>query len=110
MLRGGLALLWRGCEYARDLDAHGGEFAVECEALYEAGLSAIDLRWLIARGYVETAPAVAPTEGQHQAPSKNSGWKIACFVLTASGAALASEVVSRTLSHFPKCLPFFSLN
>src|SRR5438067_293599 len=71
MLKGGLALLWRSFEYARDLHTVGWEFAVGCDALHEAGLSAIDLRWLIARGYVECAPKL--NQGNRQQQSACAG-------------------------------------
>src|SRR5215469_6589668 len=64
MLKGGLSLLWRGFEYARDLDTDGREFAVAFDALYQSGLTAIDVRWLIARGYIEFALGTAPPGGE----------------------------------------------
>jgi hypothetical protein len=99
LLKGGLALLWRGFEYARDLDAECWEFAVAGDALYQAGLSAIDLRWLIARGYVEFAPKTASSGGQKQFAEKNRPFegKNTCFILTKAGAALALQVLSQTL-------------
>jgi hypothetical protein len=94
MLKGGLALLWRGFEYARDLDAEYWEFAVGCDVLYQAGLSAIDLRWLIARGYVESAPKVNQANGR-RGDGKNA------FILTKAGAALAWQVLARTMPPVP---------
>jgi hypothetical protein len=99
MLKGGLSLLWRGFEYARDLETGGWEFAVEDDALFQAGFSAIDLRWLIARGYVEFAQLAAPSEGKEQIPEKKRPFatKNACFILTSAGAAFAMQILAQTL-------------
>jgi hypothetical protein len=99
MLKGGLALLWRGFEYARELDSDIWEFAVKGDALCLAGLSDIDLRWLIARGYVDCSLKASASGCQEQFPDKNRPWEVtnACFILTKSGAALALEVLSHGL-------------
>jgi hypothetical protein len=99
MLKGGLSLMWRGFEYARDLDRERWEFAVDCDALCQAGLCPIDLRWLIARGYVELVPNGGQTGSQKQISEKNRPLeeKNASFVLTKKGAALALQILSRTL-------------
>lgn len=92
MLKGGLALLWRGFEYARDLDRETSEFAVEGEALYRAGMSAIDLQWLLARGYVE-ATSKPPQAAKRESFEKNgTGAENTLFILTKSGAALALQI------------------
>jgi hypothetical protein len=106
MLKGGLALLWRGFEYARDLDSDIWEFAVKGDALCKAGLSEIDLRWLISRGYVKFSPNSDPARCQEQFPHNNRPWegKNARFILTMPGAALARCVLSRTLVPF-QCTP-----
>jgi hypothetical protein len=100
MLKGGLSLLWRGFEYARDLETDGWKFAVGRDLLCQSGLSDIDLRWLIARGYVEIAPSTAANVGEGQLRAinfppdlDNSG-----FVLTKAGAALAVQLLSPPLA------------
>jgi hypothetical protein len=103
-LRGGLSLLWRGFEYARDLDAKTWEFAVDCNALYQAGMSAIDLRWLIARGYIQSAPNSVPSGGQAPFADKRLSFEShkVSFILTNLGVELASEVLSpKVKSHLP---------
>ena len=109
MLKGGLSLLWRGFEYARDLETDSWEFAVECESLYQSGLSAIDLRWLLARGYVESAMKTSPEarESQLFETSRPLGVPQTRFVLTKAGAALTVRILSPTLKS-ARCLP--SLN
>ncbi|HEX3151333.1 MAG TPA: hypothetical protein VHR66_24860 [Gemmataceae bacterium] len=98
MLKGGLALLWRAFEYARDLDIDNCEFAVECDALYHAGLSAIDLRWLLARQYVECTCKTPPSGSGKlsSVSSQNVDGTNDCFVLTSSGAALALQLLTKT--------------
>jgi hypothetical protein len=106
MLRGGLAILWRGFEYARELDADVWEFGLNCDTLRRAGLSDIDLRWLIARGYVECSLDPAPNGGQRHWSPKDQSWNEsnAQFILTKAGAILALQVLSRPLNplvHMP---------
>jgi hypothetical protein len=99
MLKGGLALLWRGFAYARDLAADRCAFAVSYDVLSRAGLADIDLHWLIARGYVEPARITVPAREPATFPGKDLSLKVkdACFILTEMGAALAQEVLLGTL-------------
>ena len=106
MLEAGLALLWRGFVYARDLETEGWEFAVNRDVLYQAGLSAIDLRWLNARKYVESAPGTVSSQRQKPCPQEHARFneKATHFILTNAGAAFALQVFSRGLepvSHNP---------
>ncbi len=95
MLKDGLSLLWRGYEYARDLGAGRGDFSLDTAALGEAGLSAIDLRWLTARGYI----AAAPTDASPAFPRLNrpAAGKVTCHVLTDAGVAFACRILSPAL-------------
>lgn len=97
MLKSGLSLLWRAFEYARDLRTESWEFAVERDALYQTGWSAVDLRWLIARGYVQVTPGAAPGGGPQGLPDGDRPWdnKNSSFSLTEAGATLALQVLSR---------------
>src|SRR5262249_51892192 len=99
MLRGGLSLLWGSYQYSSDLNADSWEFAVDCDALYLAGLSAIDIRWLIARGYVEVAPNTALAGKRKPLPANTQPFegKNTCFILTKAGIALALQLLSPTL-------------
>jgi hypothetical protein len=96
MLKPGLSLLWRGFEYSRDLGTDREQFAVDREFLYGTGLSDIDLRWLIARGYIRPARPAARSPGdgsnretRHQSSPENVG-----FILTEMGVTLAMQVLS----------------
>ncbi len=97
MLKKGLSLLLRGYEYTRDLGSGSWEFAVEYDVACQAGLFEIDLRWLMARGYVESGPINALSNGQRHLRDQNSrlDTKNARFVLTEEGAAFALEIVSQ---------------
>jgi hypothetical protein len=106
MLKGGLALLWRGFEYARNLETEGWDFSVNRDALYQAGLSAIDLRWLISRKYVEFALKTAAPGRPNRCPHESLPChdKNTHFILTNAGAAFALQVLSRApqpVSHIP---------
>ncbi|MBC7856090.1 MAG: hypothetical protein IAF94_21885 [Pirellulaceae bacterium] len=97
MLKGGLLILWRGCEYARNLGLESWEFAVEQETLARAGLLPIDLHWLMSRGYVEMAPRVTSPEcRQGLSPPCNGSHEEqdACFFLTRAGMAYVSLLLT----------------
>jgi hypothetical protein len=98
MLKTGLSLLWRAFEYARDLHTESREFAVERDALYQTGWSAVDLRWLIARGYLQVSPKAAPASTPRDFAGDGPPWENnnSSFSLTETGAALALQVLSRT--------------
>ncbi len=97
MLKGGLLILWRGCEYARNLGLESWEFAVEQESLARAGLLPIDLHWLMSRGYVEVAPRVTSPLGRHGLAQHCNGSceeQHACFFLTKAGVAYVSPILA----------------
>lgn len=95
-IRAGLTLLKQAYDYARDLDRDVWEFAVEIRALREAGLISSDLRWLTWKGYVEHGDETTELGmdrrqfSWHRTPTFS---KQTCFVLTAEGAELASDLV-----------------
>ena len=97
MLKGGLLILWRGCEYARNLGLESWEFAVEQESLARAGLLPIDLHWLMSRGYVEVAPRVTSPLGRHGLGQHGNGSceeQDACYFLTKAGVAYVSPILA----------------
>jgi hypothetical protein len=81
-LKSGLFVLWRGFEYARDLNTPTCEFAVDANTLHQAGFSTIDLRWLVASGFIEV---VASSDSNQTS-----------FMLTPVGYDLANEVLSKS--------------
>src|SRR5438034_7747322 len=86
----GLALLWRALQYARNLQADTWDFAVERDDLCNTGLSTVDLRWLIARGYVEFGQENARAN-ECKRSFRRFGVsfvaKLASFIVTEAGAS-----------------------
>ena len=52
-LRAGLAVLWRAYIWAEHTGANVWDFAVGTDSLYQTGMTAADLRWLITKGLAE---------------------------------------------------------
>jgi hypothetical protein len=102
MLKNGLSVLWRGFEYARDLDRERWAFAVELDELVQLGLSEIDLRWLVFRGYVDYASNGTLNSRLHESGSLGCSFESGrtAFVLTSAGASLALQILT-TKSHAP---------
>jgi len=93
----GLRALWEGYRYADGLGRDRWEFAVEMEFLRAAGLNNNDLRWLLAKGYLDhaqetTAPGCTPRRfrrGKNLPLRERSS-----FVLTDAGVTLARAVLA----------------
>lgn len=96
-LKDGLALLWRAFQYARHLGTDVWDFAVERAELCDRGLSTVDLRWLIASGYVEYAQEHGGAQTVKRSFHAGVSFlaKRVGFVLTEAGAALALETFSK---------------
>ena len=112
MLKGGLLILWRGCEYARNLGLESWEFAVEQETLARAGLLPIDLHWLMSRGYAEVAPRVISPGARHGHSQDGNGSREehdACFYLTKAGVAYVSPILAGGSPPAPRMLPAWRL-
>jgi len=90
-MRPALMLLAKAHEFARDLQTDVWQFAVDLESLEAKGLSHNDLRWLVAKGYLECA---VETHARKEGVRAFRPWdKLhfcdqACFVLTADGLTL----------------------
>ena len=54
-VRAAIRLLHEGLFYAQDVDLPPWDFAVEIQRLRDAKVTNSDLRWLVAKGYVEHA-------------------------------------------------------
>jgi hypothetical protein len=94
MLRKGLAILWRAYHYSRDLNTDSQEFAVSHACLYRAGLTPVDLRWLLARGFVQI---MSPKANSERAPDLQlQGKGRVGLVLTNSGVGLAKRLFQKT--------------
>lgn len=89
-------------DYADDAGSDKWEFAVSIRHLHELGLSEIDLRWLVQKGYVEHAREMTlpgDSTRQFRPTGEVTFCKRTCFVLTEEGISKACSVaVDRSLS------------
>lgn len=94
-----LVLLLEALGYARELERSPWDFAVEIAALYQTGLTASALRWLVCKGYVEHACELT-TQGRGARDFRRSeGLRFdrrTCFVLTEAGLAFARDVFAHS--------------
>jgi hypothetical protein len=82
---------WDG---ARDLQLQAEEFALEMRPFYVAGLTNTDLRWLVAKGYVDHLEEQIDARTGCRSFRRSHSLTIthgSCFVLSAAGLAFASE-------------------
>jgi hypothetical protein len=92
----GLAQLWQAYVYAEDVGASLWDFALENDQLYAADMTISDLRWLIAKGYVEHGQETSFYGDPHRSFRLSSGFNFVpttCFVLTPKGAEFAGRIV-----------------
>ena len=98
-LRAGLAVLWRAYIWAEHTGANVWDFAVGADSLYQTGMTAGDLRWLITKGLAEHRQETSAYEAPRRSFSRSNGYffnKSTCLVLTRSGAELAEHVFRET--------------
>lgn len=98
-LRAGLALLWRAYVCAQDTGVNVWEFALRTRWLYEAGMTASDLRWMVAKGFVEHGEETSGYDEPHRSFRRINGYFFnnqTCLILTPIGAALAEHVFRET--------------
>src|SRR5437870_2774956 len=91
----GMALLLKAFVYAESLGRSVWDFAVEIDALQEAGLMRPDLRWLLCQGYVEHAVETTAPGRSTRCFGAMGGLNFTrkdCFALTAEGARLVQAV------------------
>jgi hypothetical protein len=99
-LRAGLALLWRAYLCSQDTGVNLWEFALRMGRLSEAGMTAGDLRWLLAQGFVEHGQETPNREAPHRSFTPGNGYffnDLTCVILTARGSALAEHVFPETV-------------
>jgi hypothetical protein len=93
-LRAALALLQHALDCAKDAQAPPWDFALEIGQLYAAGLTITDLRWMVAKGFVEHADETSVHGDEHRSftPSRGPSFLPATSILlTIKGAALAAR-------------------
>lgn len=87
--RCGMSLLWQSWTYAQDAGADMWDFALEINALYEAGLTISDLRWLVSKAYAEHGQETSIYGDAHRSFRLSDGLTFTgetCFLLTPTGA------------------------
>ena len=93
-IRAALALLQHARECAKDARAPRWDFALEIGQLYAAGLTITDLRWMVAKEFVEHADETSIHGNEHRSfmPSRGLNFlPTTCVLLTIKGAAFAQE-------------------
>jgi hypothetical protein len=89
-LRDGLELLWRAAKYAINAGLNRWDFAIDLHELRNGGLGPTDLRWLIAKGYLEHACETDAKTHEHRSFEPCHRFRFeasSCFVLTELGLA-----------------------
>ena len=98
-LRAGLLLLWRAYLCAQATGVNVWEFALRAGRLYEAGMTVSDLRWMVAKGFVEHGKETSSYDDPQRSFRRSNGYFFnnhTCLILTGSGAALAGHVFQET--------------
>jgi len=106
-LRAGLAVLWRAYIWAEHTGANVWDCAVGADSLYQTGMTAGDLRWLVTKGLAEHRQETSAYEAPRRSFSRSNGYffnKSTCLVLTHSGAELAEHVFRETARLSPATL------
>jgi hypothetical protein len=91
-IRAALALLKRARDCADDVPADPWDFGLEIGQLYAAGLTITDLRWMVAKGFVEHADETSAHGDEHRSFTPSRGLTFlptTCIILTNEGCALA---------------------
>jgi hypothetical protein len=92
--RAALALLQHALDCAEDAQAPPLDFALEIGQLYAVGLTITDLRWMVAKKFVEHADETSLHGNEHRSFTPSRGLTFlptTCVLLTIKGAALAAR-------------------
>jgi hypothetical protein len=98
-LLAGLALLWRAYICAHAAGANVGDFDLRTGRLYLAGTTSSDLRWMVAKGFVERGQETPGYNDTDRSPRRSKGCSFnehTSLILTPRGAALAEQVFGNT--------------
>jgi hypothetical protein len=99
-LRASIDLLWQSYRYARETSVDLWDFALEIDKLYATGLTISDLRWLVAKEFVEHGRESTVLGAPHRAFHRDAGFVFdsrTCVVLTPSGAAFAGVFLNHSI-------------
>lgn len=91
-IRAAFLLLKRAFDCANDANAPPWDFAVEIAQLYAAGLTIIDLRWMVVKKLVQHADETTEHGDEHRSFTPGRGLNFlptTCVLLTMEGARLA---------------------
>jgi hypothetical protein len=91
-----LALLSHAYACAEDAHAAPWDFALEVGRLRETGLTTSDLRWLVAKGFVEHGTETSTHGDAHRSFTRSEGFNFSattCVVLTGKGTTFARRVL-----------------
>jgi hypothetical protein len=92
--RDGINMLSQAYTCGQDVGADTWDFALGIDALYESGLTISDLRWLVAKGFVQHGQESSDYGAPHRCVCPGAGYffpPTTCVVLTADGAAFADH-------------------
>ena len=97
-IRDALDALYRSGLYAKDLDCDRWDFAIEMDRLLTLGLSKCELRWLLAKGYLECARE-ADSDRHGVRSFSDVGNRVlvgeTCFVLSFTGEQRVHDLIER---------------
>ena len=96
-LRLALDLLWQAYCYSQDARVDVWDFALEIDKLYAMGMTNTDLRWLVAKGFVEHGQELSVYCDPHRTFRKGAGFLFGsetCVVLTPRGAAFVGDFLN----------------
>jgi hypothetical protein len=100
----GLRLLLHAYSCALSVGEDSWDFAVEIERLYVAGLTISDLRWLVAKRFVDHGQELSVYGDRHRSFRPGAGYffmPTTCVVLTASGATFADHFLRSSVASSP---------
>lgn len=92
--RAGIKMLLRAYAFGQDVGTEMWDFALEIDTLYTSGLTISDLRWLVAKRFVEHGQESSKYGAPHRSFRPGAGYfftPTTCFVLTADGATFAGH-------------------
>jgi hypothetical protein len=95
----GLTLMRQAYLYAQDAGVDLWDFALEIDYLYESGLTISDLRWLVAKTFVEHGQEISLYGDPHRSFRRNVGLNFVpttCFVITRKGVEFACKALGET--------------
>src|SRR5690348_1168437 len=98
-----LSMLRDAWEASQDLQVPAEDFALEMRPFYAAGLTNTDLRWLVAKGYVDHLQEQIDARTGGRLFRRSHSLTItpdSCFVLSATGLGFASERANGSVPAF----------